>query len=93
MAFDNNTQRSSTNQQSNDSWKAAGFLNFFLPTPDGKQGKVGAIPLKTGKGADELIEWLGKDPANAAKLIASGQLTVTYQSATPVNKTKFVLPE
>lgn len=88
MAFNTNT--AAATQTSNDSWKAAGFLNFYLPGPDGKPSKLGAIGIKAGHGTDDLLEYLGKDPANAAKLLSV--ITVNYQSATPSSKNKFVLP-
>lgn len=92
MSFTSNAQQSSNGQTNgqNDSWKAAGFLNFYMPGSDGKAAKLGAIPLKAGKGSDELIEWLGASPDNAAKLLTA--ITVSYQSAAPANKSRFVLP-
>ena len=92
MTFKSNAQTSSNDQANgqNDSWKAAGFLNFYMPGSDGKAAKLGAIPLKAGKGSDELIEWLGASADNAAKLLTA--ITVSYQSAAPANKSRFVLP-
>lgn len=50
------------NTQANDSWKAAGFINLYIP--GGKNGttKLGAIPLKLAN-ADEkaLFDWLKAD--------------------------------
>lgn len=91
MAF-STSQASSPAQtnSTNDSWKAAGFLNFYMPGTDGKAAKLGAIPLKAGKGSDELLEWLNTDTANAAKLLSV--ITVSYQSAAPANKARFTLP-
>lgn len=92
--FSTNAQTASNNaahvEGQNDSWKAAGFLNFYMPGSDGKAAKLGAIPLKAGKGSDELIEWLATSPDNAAKLLTA--ITVSYQSAAPANKSRFVLP-
>lgn len=54
-----NSSAPSNNAQSNDSWKAAGFINLYLP--GGKNGttKLGAIPLKLAN-ADEkrMFDWL-----------------------------------
>lgn len=86
MAFQSNAQQSA----SNDSWKAQGFLNFSLPTGDGKFRKLGSIALKDAKPAEKaLMEWLQKDPANIAKLMA--KVRVDFQSATPADTAGFSL--
>jgi hypothetical protein len=86
MAFTSN-QQSNTNTE----WKAAGFLNFFLPRADG-QGKLGAIALKANdQDVAGLVEWLEKDPGNAQKLLAKLQITYGSNKKKPGNA--FQLPE
>lgn len=88
MAFTSETKAPGTN----DSWKAQGFLNFYLPTQDGGRRKVGAIPLKGNKPSEKsLLEWLNADPeTNAQSLINA--MTMEYQSATPGEGSNFALP-
>ena len=80
MAFRTNTAAAQTNDTNNDSWKAAGFINLYLPSTDGgKRKKLGAIPLRSSKPSEAaLLEWLKKDPANAAKLLS--KLELDFQS-------------
>lgn len=83
MAFRTNTAATQNNNAAapaNDSWKASGFVNFYLPSTDGgKRKKFGAIPLRDSKPAEAaLLEWLKKDPANAAKLLS--KLEIDFQS-------------
>ena len=74
----NNTQ--AQNQGNDDNWKAQGFINLYLPGSEGKDRKIGAIPLQISKDAHkQLLEWLEKDPENINKL--AGKLRLTYQSA------------
>lgn len=40
--------------QQNDSWKADGFINMYLPTKNGRR-KVGYIPLKGTRALDAYI--------------------------------------
>lgn len=79
MAF----QRSNTaaaNAQTNESWKARGFLNFYLPTQSGKDRKLGAISLKLSSEDEvKLAEWLEADEANSAKLMA--RIKLVYRSS------------
>lgn len=75
---------------SNDSWKAQGFLNFYLPSKDGKKVKLGAIPLKDSVAKQkDLIEWLNEDPARAQVILA--KLVIEYQSAVPAEGSGFDL--
>ena len=54
----------------NDSWKAQGFLNFYLPSKDGSTRKLGAIPLRSSKPAEmTLLEWLKEDPTRAENIL------------------------
>ena len=81
MAFNRNNTNANAQQQGNDdSWKADGFINIYLPGADGKDRKIDAIPLKASKAVQkQLLEWLEKDPANIEKL--ASKLVLTYQSA------------
>ena len=65
---------------SNDSWKAQGFINLYLPSKDGKKRKLGAIALKESKTNEKaLLDWLNENPEHVAKL--ASKLIVEYQSA------------
>ena len=79
MAFRTNTAAAQTND-SQESWKAAGFVNLYLPSTDGgKRKKLGAIPLRANKPSEAaLLEWLKKDPANVEKLLS--KLELDFQS-------------
>lgn len=80
MAFNTNTAAASS--QSNDNWKAQGFLNLYLPSKDGKGGrrKLGAIPLKDAKPAEkQLMAWLNEDPSRVSVIMA--KLVIEYQAA------------
>lgn len=87
-----NTSAQRTNDQSNDDWKAKGFINLYLPkkNPDGTVGKfkLGAIPV-TEKGAMvKLLERLQKDP-DATLAAIKGNLELDYQSADGGSKVEF----
>ena len=92
MAFARNT--ASAPAQSNDSWKAQGFLNFFMPSKvEGKLRKLGAIPLKDSKASEaELRTWIEKNPEQVTKWLMEN-IVITYQSAEPNEATGFALPE
>lgn len=93
MAFRTNTAvaQSNTAAPSNDSWKASGFVNFYLPSSDdGKRKKFGAIALRDSKPAEAaLIQWLRADPANVAKLLS--KLEIDFQSVEAANAIGFKL--
>lgn len=87
-----NSQRSNTapTAQQDQSWKAQGFLNLYLPTPDGGRAKLGAIPLKESKPAErKLLDFLNEDPSRLAAIVA--KLVVEYRPATPDDKAGFDL--
>jgi hypothetical protein len=66
------------NESKNDSWKADGFLNLFLPNNEGKLKKLGAIPLKGSKPNEKtLAAWLTEDPTRVEKILA--KLVIQYQ--------------
>lgn len=93
MAFQTNTgnNNSQSNNASNDeSWKAVGFLNFYLPANDGTRSKLGAIPLKAGKPREkELANWIAEDPNRVALILA--KLELEYASAEPSDAKGFNL--
>lgn len=88
MAFQTNTAPVAA--QSNDQWKAQGFLNLYLPSKDGKRTKLGAIPLKDSKPNEKaMMAWLNEDPSRVAQILA--KLVVEYKSATPTEGSGFDL--
>lgn len=95
MAFDRNRSNGNTNnaqaQGNDDNWKAQGFINLYLPGSEGKDRKIGAIPLKVSKAAEkQLLDYLNADPANVDKLAA--KIKLTFQSAeVPSDKAIFAL--
>ena len=90
MAFNSSSAAPAT--PANDSWKAQGFLNLYLPAKDAKGGrrKLGAIPLKDSKPAEKaLMEWLNEDPSRVATI--ASKLVVEYQAADGGNTAGFDL--
>lgn len=91
--FNNNAARTTgTNNpnQANDSWKAQGFLNLYLPGLNGQRKKLGAIPLKESKHNEKkLLAWLNEDPARVQVILS--KLEIEYQSATPADAAGFAL--
>lgn len=79
MAFSsNNAQQSPTN----DSWKAQGFINLYLPSKDGGRVKLGVIPLKEANAREKvLLDWLIADPTNASKILE--KLIMEFRTAEP----------
>ena len=92
MAFNPNRKNSNTAASTdNDSWKAQGFINIFLPSKAGGRRKLGSIALKESNDNQKLLlDWLNADEGNAAKLAAA--MIVEFQSATPDEGTSFDLP-
>lgn len=80
MAFRENTQRSNDNSGNDQSWKAAGFLNLYLPTADGGRRKLGAIPLRE-KNVNEkkLFEALKADESLVEAIL--GKLEIEFRTA------------
>jgi hypothetical protein len=87
--FKTNAQPQQSTQ--NDSWKAQGFLNFYLPARNGAgRKKLGAIPLKESKHNEkQLLAWLNEDPSRVSVILS--KLEVEYQSATPADAAGFDL--
>ena len=82
MAFNTNAAAApASSNNANTNWeKAAGFINLYLPTKDGKRRKLGSIPLKLSKANEKtLLEWLEADEENVGKL--ASKMIVEYQSA------------
>ena len=89
MAFNQSNTVRNDNAQA-DSWKAQGFLNFYLPSKNGQRKKLGAIPLKESKHSEKaLLAWLNEDPSRVANILA--KLEIEYQSATPADASGFAL--
>ena len=54
----NSNNNASTNQGTNDAWKAQAFINLYLPGAEGKNTKLHAIPLKTSNPDQKFIfDW------------------------------------
>jgi len=89
MAYNPNAAAQST--QSNDSWKAQGFLNLYLPSKvPGERKKLGAIPLRDTKPNEkDLMAWLNEDPSRVKVILE--KLVIEYQSATPAEGSGFDL--
>ncbi len=87
MAF---AQTAVTTPSNDTSWKAQGFLNFYLPADNGTKIKLGFIGLKESNENQKLLmDWLAADPKNVAEMMT--KITVDYQSASQVGKPKFSL--
>lgn len=87
MAFNPNNAPA----QRDDSWKAQGFLNLYLPSKvPGERKKLGAIPLKDSKPNEkELRAWLEEDSTRVAMILE--KLVIEYQPAVPAEGTGFDL--
>ena len=87
----NNTNTGNGNGGNNDSWKAQGFLNIYLPTQDGKKRKLGSIPLKESKQSEkELLNWLNEDATRVKHIISL--MIIEYQAAEQAAGSGFALP-
>lgn len=89
MAFNTNTAAPAQSSTNNESWKAQGFLNFYLPAK-GQRHKLGTIPLKESKANEkQLLAWLNEDPSRVAQIL--DKLELEYQSAAPNEEHAFAL--
>ena len=90
MTFKSNAAVASAQPQ-NESWKAQGFLNLYLPGKQpGSRKKLGAIPLKESRNNEkQLLAWLNEDPSRVAQILA--KLEIEFQSALPADTTGFDL--
>lgn len=67
-ARNNNTQRRTT-QQGDDSWKAQGFLNVYVPTKGGGRKKLVGIPLREKNALEaRILELAGSDDDKGTNL-------------------------
>tara|TARA_B100001559_G_C16478504_1_gene612578 strand:+ start:1514 stop:1786 length:273 start_codon:yes stop_codon:yes gene_type:complete len=74
MAFNSNA-RNNQPAVANDNWKAQGFINIYLPTPDGGRRKIGSIALKESKAYEAaLLKRLSTDPLAIQKMAEAIQL-------------------
>lgn len=89
MAVNLNTAAQPNNRD--ESWKAQGFLNFYLPSKTGGRKKLGAIPLKESKTNEkQLLAWLNEDPNRVAQILS--RLEIEFQSALPSDTSGYDLP-
>jgi len=85
MAFAKNTNSNvssfaSRGKSREESWKADAFLNFYLPTKNGRR-KVGYIPLKASKALEAyILERLG-DADEATMAAFKEALVIEVSSA------------
>jgi hypothetical protein len=91
MTFRSNAVQSTPVNTNNDTWKAQGFLNLYLPSKDGgKRRKLGAIPLREAKPSEKLmLDWLTEDPTRVAAIMS--KLVIEFQSAQASESTGFDL--
>lgn len=94
MAFNQNAQRSNNNSNNGggyqQSWKAQGFINIYLPSKDGKRRKLAGIPLKDDKVNEKTLRaWLEESPDNVDTLLS--KMIVEYQPAAQAEGTGFDL--
>lgn len=76
----NGQAAAAANAQADESWKAQGFINLYLPTKGGAKRKLGTIALHEKKPAEKaLIDWLKADEKNAALLLS--KVEVNFQTA------------
>lgn len=88
MAFQ--TTAPANNAATNESWKAQGFLNFYLPGKNGSRKKLGAIPLKESKANEkQLLQWLTEDPSRVSLILE--KLELEFQSVLPADTAGFDL--
>lgn len=90
MAFRKNNVAPFGNN-SDESWKADGFINLYLPTKGGTKRKLGAISLKSTKPNEaDLIKFLESDPSSAIQKLRD-LLIVEYNSAEGSEDAAFAL--
>lgn len=69
--------------------KAAGFLNFYLPTKGGARRKLGTIALNASRPTEKAVfDLLVQDPDNMQKVLAALQVEFNPQidEAAPENE-------
>ena len=81
MAFNNSVQRADTFPDGRQ--KASGFINIWLPSSNGDEAKLGAIPIVVNnKRMERFHEWIQKDPEAAMERLLRS-MVLKYNSATP----------
>jgi hypothetical protein len=91
-SFNDRNDRGNRGNDRDEQWKAAGFLNLYLPAPEGGRKKLGAIPLKTSITREkQLLDWLNADPTRVGKILE--KLEIEYQSAAPEDAKLFALED
>lgn len=86
MAFNrqSTTRFAPQQQQQDESWKAQGFINLYLPRKNGERAKLGAIPLRDSRDNEAALRaWLEADAGNIDKLLS--KLVMEYRPATNGN--------
>ena len=90
MAFATSSAAPAQPSTNNESWKAQGFLNLYLPAKNGQRRKLGAIPLKESKvNEKQLLAWLNEDPSRVTQILA--KLEIEFQSAASNDEHAFAL--
>lgn len=81
MAFGNgNTAANAT--ETNDQWKAAGFLNVYLPNLDGSDSKLGALSLRLNDEQHVMLNtWISEDPVARTEILKT-KMKVVWNSST-----------
>lgn len=86
--------RNTKQSTENDSWKATGFINMYLPNSGGGRSKIGALTMKadpdnSNNHAMIIAALEGNDPDVLASF--KDKLIIEYKSATPDPKSKIIL--
>jgi hypothetical protein len=85
MAFMKNRTQQTQSQPTDDTWKARGFLNLYMPMKDGSEQKIGFIALQGSKTLHaQMCDVAEKGEEQLEKLLA--KVIVRYNSATPTDK-------
>lgn len=79
MAFNRSSSARNSDAENNQSWKASGFLNLYLPSKDGGRRKLAGIPLRDSKPNElTLREWIEKDMETNLHILMN-KLEIEYQ--------------
>lgn len=90
MSFKFNNASAPATAAQDESWKAQGFINIYLPTKGGGERKLGTIALHEKKPAEkQLIDWLKADEKNIQTLV--GKLMFNFNTAEPKEGSEFDL--
>ena len=98
MAFDTNkgsNQGSNRNQrESNEDWKAHGFLNLYVKNKGGSRSKLGVIYLREANDRElELSKWLSGDTEDGERLkMLANAIQFEYSPADTGDASHFDLP-